>query len=57
MKKNQKMFYPLSEHFEIWVQKPPMAERVKEYFTPILIGLKKRLGKNRYISIIAYSFD
>ena len=29
IKKNLKLlFYPLSEHFEIWVRKPPMAERV-----------------------------
>ena len=27
-KKSTFLFYPLSEHFEIWVQKPPMVERV-----------------------------
>ena len=36
-KKNQKIyFYPLSEHFEIWVRKPPMAERVNSYTFLIL---------------------
>ena len=31
-KKNQDfLLYPLSAHFEIWVQKPPMAEKVKFY--------------------------
>ena len=29
MKKNSKnLVHPLSEHFEIWVQKPPIAKRV-----------------------------
>ena len=30
IKKSQQLyFYPLSEHFEIWVRKPPIEERVK----------------------------
>ena len=29
-KYKKKLFYPLSDHFEIWVQKPPMVWRVND---------------------------